>query len=38
MARKLKACEFKEWVEQEDAVTIGDLFADLKDIVPEEEK
>jgi (E)-4-hydroxy-3-methyl-but-2-enyl pyrophosphate reductase len=30
--------EFKEWVEQEDAVTIGDLFADLKDIVPEEEK
>lgn len=26
--------EFREWVGQEDAITIGDLFADLKDIVP----
>jgi len=30
--------ELKEWVGQEDAVTIGDLFAGLKDIVPEDDK
>lgn len=29
--------EFREWVGQEDAVTIGDLFAGLKDIVPGDE-
>ena len=30
--------EFREWMGQEEAVTIGDLFAGLKDIVPEDDE